>query len=424
MNTTGTRFLTQDIAGIGGAFKCSPADFVVDEQPLYPFDGHGEHTLVRIEKTGITTFEAVRRISRELGMREEHVGTAGLKDARSTSRQWISLQFGKPDEIAALDLRDVKILEVTKHTNKLRRGHLAGNAFVCVLRNVRPDGEADARAVLSLLSERGAPNHFGDQRFGMRGDTHRLGRALVHQNPEALIRELLGRPENESDPAAAEARAAFEAGDLQTALDRMPPRRNQERRLLHTLQEAGDKPNRWMLAQKQLPNKLKKLYVSAFQSWLFNSLLDARLPDLVTLQTGDIAWLHRNGAAFEVTDAATEQPRADAFEISPSGPLFGSKVLLASGEPGRLERERLCAEGLSLESFRLPGGLGQPGARRAFRFPLKDAALEWGVPAASEHDEPGSVHATVRFTLGAGCYATNVLAELVKGDSPPIVPEA
>ncbi|MGE0431208.1 MAG: tRNA pseudouridine(13) synthase TruD [Planctomycetota bacterium] len=418
------RFLTHDIAGIGGTFKSSPADFAVDEQPLYAFSGTGEHTLVRIEKTGIATFEAVRRIGRALGVREDDIGTAGLKDARATTRQWVSIPRVDVAAVEQLELRDVTVLEVTRHANKLRRGHLAGNAFVCVLRNVDPAGEQRARDVLARLVELGAPNHFGDQRFGSRADTHRLGRHLVRGDAEGLIRELLGG--DDDDPDAREARAAFEAGDLATAQERMPMRRNQERRLLRTLIEAGDRDNRWTVAVKQLPNKLKKLYVSAYQSWLFNSLLDARLPDLITLRTGDIAWLHRNGAAFEVTDAATEQPRADAFEISASGPLFGTKTLLATGEPGRDEQALLAAEQLTPDSFRIAGGLSQPGARRPYRFALRDAALEWGVPAANEDagDRAGAVHCTVRFALSAGCYATNVLGELVKGDQPPLVPEA
>ena len=49
---------------------------------------------------------------------------------------------------------------------------------------------------------------------------------------------------------------------------------------------------------KSLPKKLKALYVSALQSELFNQCLAQRMPALDALRDGDVAFLHRNGAAF------------------------------------------------------------------------------------------------------------------------------
>jgi tRNA pseudouridine13 synthase len=406
------RFLTAGTPGIGGSFKSVPEDFHVDELPLYDFAGDGEHTFVQIEKRGISTFEATRRLAKAAGVRERDVGTAGLKDARAVATQWVSLPGVDPARVEGLELRDLRVVQVTRHRNKLRRGHLAGNRFTCVLRGVDPAGEPRVTAIVRELADRGVPNYFGNQRFGGQGDTHRLGLALVRRNQAELLRLLLGRPEIERDDRLARARAAFDTGDWPTALDAWPPRRNLERRLLKSLIETdGD----LVVAEKTIPVKLKRLYVSALQSELFNRLLADRLPDLVTLRTGDVAYLHRNGAAFVVEDAGAEQPRADAFEISPSGPLVGTKWLPAEGEPGRAEHALLDAVGLSTADFKLPAGLSPTGARRPYRFPLGDATAAWNEPA------DGCV--TLSFTLPPGCYATNVLAEVAKGDQPPIVPD-
>lgn len=434
------RFLTEDILGIGGAFKLSAADFIVDERPLYPFSGEGEHLFVRIEKIGISTFEAVRRIAQATGVKEIDIGSAGLKDARATARQWLSIPrtaTATADRVRQLDLKGIAILEVTAHGNKLRRGHLAGNAFSCVLRGVDPAGETRARAILERLGAEGLPNHFGDQRFGMHGDTHRLGLALIQNDPGQLVARMLGPTPTESDSRVRAARDAFATGDVPRALELMPPTRNTERRLLKWLVEnPGDDTG----AVKLLPKKLKAFFVSAFQSALFNRCVDVRLPDLRTLRAGDVAYIHGKGASFVVEDVSVEQPRADAFEISPSGPIFGTKTLMGRGDVGRFEQSLLDEFGLVLESFKLPGGLTQTGARRPLRVPLTDVRLEWNVPAppAAPESEPRSfataaempgqravaaTTCTVHFFLGAGCYATNVLAEVCKGAHPPIVPQ-
>jgi len=143
--------------------------------------------------------------------------------------------------------------------------------------------------------------------------------------------------------------------------------------------------------------------MSAYQSHLFNQLLVQRIQALHRLEPGDVAFIHASGAAFVVQEAAVEQPRADRLEISPSGPLFGPKCLLAGGAPGERERAVLAESGLSLEAFRLPG-IKMKGARRPYRVPIGDAHVEW---------DDGLV---LQFQLPPGSYATEVLREVMKSD--------
>jgi tRNA pseudouridine13 synthase len=118
---------------------------------------------------------------------------------------------------------------------------------------------------------------------------------------------------------------------------------------------------------------------------------------------------HVNGACFEVADPAVEQPRADAFEISPTAPLFGCKVLLAGGQAGLLEQSLLDKERLALEDFRLPGGLTMEGERRPLRVPLADVAV-----AADRTD------LVLSFRLPKGSFATAVLHEVMKTGGAPV----
>jgi tRNA pseudouridine13 synthase len=391
-------YLTADLPGTGGRIKVEHADFRVEEIPLYAPSGEGQHTYARIEKEGMTTYQAVDRIARALRIDRRAIGYAGLKDAHAITVQTLSLGDVDPAAVRALALPGIRVLEVSRHTNKLRTGHLAGNRFTVRVREVPEEAQAGAEAILEVLQRRGVPNYFGVQRFGLRGDTHLLGKALVLQDAEAFVRRLAGMPDPAESAPVQAARQLFEQGDLTASLEAWPRQMGNERRAVETLlRHPGD----WGRAARSVPKNMRLFFVSAYQSALFNRLLARRLDAIDRLMAGDLANLRDRSAVFLVEDPAAEQPRADRMEISPSGPLYGYKLTMAQGIPGEMEQRVLDEESLTLEDFRLPG-LRIKGARRPLRVPLDDYRA-W-------YDE-GLV---LSFALPPGAYATIVLDEVMK----------
>jgi tRNA pseudouridine13 synthase len=174
-------FLSADLPGIGGVMRATEDDFIVDEEPAYPASGTGDHVFVRIEKRGLNTAQAVQAIARALRLRERDIGVAGMKDRHAVTRQWISLPPPTTPEAAlALAVPDMKILEATRHGHKLRTGHVRRNRFILRIRKVGADARERAAAILERLARPpGAPNWYGEQRFGKYGDNAEKGRALL-----------------------------------------------------------------------------------------------------------------------------------------------------------------------------------------------------------------------------------------------------
>ncbi len=393
-------WLTAKLPGTGGLYKEQPDDFQVEELPLYPCSGSGEHLYLWIEKQGISSRELLRQLARGLRLNERDLGYAGLKDARARTRQMISIPVRCSDQLAGLRLHNARILRSERHGNKLRLGHLAGNRFTIRLREVHPQAAERAAAIFAVLQQRGVPNRFGEQRYGVLGNSALLGLLLLKNDYSQFCRELLGDPAAIRNPEWHAAATAFRNSDLQRCLDSLPQRMRDERRLVRLLLE-GNSARSAVLA---LPRNLLRLFLSAAQSQLFDQLLEQRLPDLQLLQNGDIAFKHGNGACFRVTDADQEQQRADDFEISPTAPLFGHKLMLAEQLPGRQETALLEKVGLTLTSWKLGAGLNMPGERRPLRVPLMH-------PQISEADENSLL---LSFCLPKGSYATSVLFELMK----------
>lgn len=413
MSTTNWPFLTTT-PGIAGRYKTTHEDFVVDERPAYEPSGEGEHVLFLVRKRGLSTHEAVARIARALGAASAQIGVAGLKDAQGVTSQWMSAQGVTVGRVRELDVRGVEVLEAALHRNKLRVGHLRGNRFAIKLRETPSGAEALVRETLERLARRGVPNYFGEQRFGLRGDTWRIGRALLLGDHREALAWLAGRPGPHDSGRVRRARELFDAGDFERAAESWPGGFRVCIRACRAMAKSGGDARR---ALRVVDRSLLRFYTSAYQSWLFNAVLAERIGELDRVQLGDLAWLHRNGAVFVVKDLAVDQPRAEALEISASGPLFGSRMTSPLGAPLELERAVLSREGHALEAFTRPGPLQWQGGRRPLRFPLEDASV------ISGEDERGPF-VELRFAAPPGCYATCVLRELFKRDDVALAPVA
>ncbi len=404
-------YFTVNLPGIGGEIKRFVEDFEVEEVPLYDPEGRGEHCYVEIEKRDIATSEAIRRLAGALRVRQGAVGYAGLKDRRGVTRQTLSFRGVAPETALELDLRGITVRSAKLHRNKLRIGHLRGNRFAIRVRDVDPDASQLLPPLLDRIQRHGVPNFFGHQRFGTRMDAHFVGRLLIHKRSREALDLLLGSPSSvERHDLVIKAREAFMNGDVQAAYETFPGRFRDELRMLKLLVE---RPDDYSGAIRRLSPVAFKMYLSAYQSYLFNLVLAERLRrvdgDLARLLRGDLAYLHRNGAVFRVEDPADEQQRADEFEISASGPLFGRKMPAPGLDAAAIETAILEREGVDIEELRelVPSDVLE-GQRRAIR--LVPQELSW-------HLDGGDL--VIRFFLPKGAYATTVLREITKNEFFP-----
>ncbi|UXY11870.1 tRNA pseudouridine(13) synthase TruD [Kosakonia sp. ML.JS2a] len=152
-----------------GILKANPEDFVVVEDLGFEPDGEGEHVLVRILKNGCNTRFVADALAKFLKIPAREVSFAGQKDKHAVTEQWLCARVPgnvMPD-LSAFELEGCKVLEYARHKRKLRLGALQGNAFTVVLREV--SDRADVESRLQAITERGVPNYFGAQRFGIGG---------------------------------------------------------------------------------------------------------------------------------------------------------------------------------------------------------------------------------------------------------------
>ena len=280
--------LTPTLSGIGGRIKAEPEDFDVEEIPAYEPAGTGDHLFLWIEKRDIGAEFFTRGVARRLGISSGEVGTAGLKDRRAVTRQWVSVPAAVEPRLAELEGDGVRVLRVSRHGNKLRPGHLRGNRFRILIRDVPADAAERAAPILDRIRRDGLLNFYGPQRFGRDGETARLG------------------------------------------LD-----------LLTGGRGGGRNPFLRKLALSAAQSVL-------FNDYLGRRLTDGLLR---TVLQGEVMAKWPAGGMFVAGDLPVEQARFDARETVHAGPMFGRKTFPAEGIAAEREAVVLRDAGLTVDSF-------------------------------------------------------------------------
>lgn len=403
-------FLTDQLPGFSADLRVRNEDFSVEEIPLYHPAGEGTHCYFLMEKSGLTTLEALGRISSALNIKRRDIGYAGQKDAHGVTLQWISIEHIDPQALLQRDFGHIRFVDHGLHRNKLRVGHLRGNRFVIKLRNFDaplPEIQDRAQKILDALCLAGSPNYYGPQRFGNQKNSHWLGKAILSDDLDNFYNTFLGDPDRAFAPNTVDGRRFFSEGQYQAAYDAWPTAFRDERRLLRELIYQKGHLRR---AYRHINKTMKRFYISAFQSYVFNQVLAARMPDLDRLLPGDVAFKHENGACFLVEDTSEDQPRCEAFDISPTGPIFGSHMKQTQAEAAAIEETIIQAE--AGEILAHPSILKKEnikGARRPLRMHPENASIDTGVDDLGEYLE-------LRFDLPSGSYATVLLREFLKRD--------
>jgi tRNA pseudouridine13 synthase len=304
--------LTANLPGVGGTIKGEIEDFEVEEIPSYTPSGTGPHLYLWLEKRDLGGEFFLREIGKRLGVKTGDIGMAGLKDRRAVTRQWVSVPESAEPRLQELDGGNIRLLQVSRHANKLRLGHLRGNRFRIIIRDVASDADERASGVVETISRLGLPNYYGEQRFGRDGDNAELG-----------LKQLRGES----------------VGRLSPFMRRMS----------------------LSAAQSQLFNEC---LARRIRDGLLRTVLD-----------GDVLAKWPVGGMFTSADQSVDQSRLESREVIPAGPMFGKNTFPARGMAAEQEQAVLVEYGLTTQSFQGFGSL-LAGTRRHYFVYVEDLQFE------------------------------------------------
>ncbi len=376
--------------------KQEPDDFQVEEiTAVVPTDG--PHALYRMEKRGWSTPDALAAIRRRWRVEPRRISYGGLKDRHAATVQYLTIFHGPRRN---LHHHDISVQYLGQVAVPYTSRDIQANRFRLVLRDLPPEARPAIEARLNLLASEGVPNYFDDQRFGSVSGAggEFIARLLVHGRFEEALRLALGAPYEHDRAAQKEEKRLLSAhwGDWAQLKDVLP--RGHARSLVDYLRVH---PGDFRGAVARLRPELRGLYLSAYQSHLWNRMLAGWLhkhlrPEqlrTVALRLGEVPF-HQNVDDEQLRELA-------ALQL----PLPSARLKLDDADPRAEEvRDVLSEEGLELRQMQIKGireMFFSRGERAGLCLP-RDLTHDF----APDENHRGREKLRLGFELPRGSYAT------------------
>jgi tRNA pseudouridine13 synthase len=391
--------------------KRLPEDFRVTELTDVAPTSAGGQSLYRLTKRGIGTPEAIDTLLRRWKLPRHRVSYGGLKDRHAVTVQHLTIQRGPPH---GLEQQNLSLEYLGRCDRPFTPADIRANAFEIVLRSLNDDALAAATGALDSVRRDGVPNYFDDQRFGSIGPSGEfIGAAWIKGNYERCLWLALAEehPFDRSDEKA-QKRILREQWNQWPECKRLLARSH--RRSIVTF--LADRPGDYRGAWARVNVDLRRLYLSAFQSELWNRLLAAQLRQVcapaqlfdVTLKTQSVPFIR------DLDDST----RSSLHNLQL--PLPSARLKLDEGPLCQLAEHVVHNAGLEWRELRVKyprDSFFSKGWRNAVTVPQELAA------APGEDELHAQRHKlTLRFVLPRGSYATIVVKRLTEPDSPSAGP--
>ena len=395
--------------------KAQPEDFIVEEQIRLPLAHDGKFVLYRVSKRGLNTLDVQEQIAAALHIGKERIAFPALKDKEALATQYASVLA--PQVAAPLRLNNshasgearFEAERVGAAARALQPSDLTGNLFTIVVRDLALDQAQAIRPRLQQIGEFGMPNYFDEQRFGsFAGDAGFVGKKILQRDAESALRIYLAT-KMAGDPERVRVFKEFaheQWGNWPALMERAPKPSN----FRSVLTYLKDHPQDYRRALNLIPHRLLALYLSAYQSWLWN-LIAARY---ITSALSPLGFTSRSiRVAGNDLPVYLNLPESVRLRFARTRiPLPNHRAVFSEPELAQAASELLAQEGLTLNDFKariLKKAFAAKSSRALIVVPSQ---LEVG---DAENDELARKRwkVTMRYFLPPGSYATLVVKSIM-----------
>jgi tRNA pseudouridine13 synthase len=388
-STIGIFVYSTAFEGIGGKIKSNPNDFfvseILDERTSSKISKTGNYAVYRLKKHGIDTNHALSEIFQIHGLR---LKALGLKDASATTEQFVcdtSISI-TPEKFSTNRYELERIGFVLK---PLTKKDMIGNHFKIKIQ------DGDLTKIGNFNEYDRILNFFGYQRFGSkRPVSHLIGKAILQNDFEQAIHLLLSFSSEYDSVENNKIRKMLEdKSNYSKALKEIPPQMDLERIVLNEMVQHGNA----IKTIRAIPLSLRRFFVQAFQSYIFNCAVSQALEygeELFSPKDGDVCFDDKNNLGRYQNDPGQR------LAIPLVGYSYSKKNRFDYQISKVLEKEQIHAKNF-------------------FSREIQEVSDEGGFRQATIKCEKFSVNGPlVSFTLSRGSYATILLREIMKPSNP------
>jgi tRNA pseudouridine13 synthase len=390
--------------------KRLPADFQVEEQISLVADG-GPFALYSLTKRSIGTPEAIDAIARRWNLPANQIAVAGLKDKRALTRQHLTIRHGPQ---RGLSQTNIEVEYLGQTSRPIHASDITANRFEVILRDLTDPEQQAAIQSLAVIAADGLPNYFDSQRFGSLGQSEEfIAKPWCLGDYERALWLAIADPNARDRPQDKDEKQILRDhwGQWSKCADLLPNARSKK-----IIQHLVQRPTDFRRAIALVRQDLRSLWLAAFQSHLWNQVLNALINEVCTPQQLAHYRIGSRDVAFFLTLDASHRDRLQNTRL----PLPSARLHLEDNWLKPIYDRVLAAEGLALREVRV-----KYPRDSFFSKGLRSATVQ---PAGLRHvgtpDElyPGHKKLTLQFTLPRGSYAT-ILVKRIVGPTEEVMPD-
>lgn len=373
-----------------------PEDFTVEEIAGFSIKQAGDYKLYLLDKKNLETFALLSYLSKQNGIPVRAFGIAGIKDRHAVTRQYLTIPTKY--NIHTKEERNFNITHIGYVDKSLRPGMLKGNRFEIVVRSVKK-GELDGIYMKAkTVAEAGVPNYFDSQRFGSVIEGF-IAKQLVLRDYEKAVKMFLTQYTSHENANVREEKKLILSG-----WPKLTGLRVKTRSLAIVIEEYNKKRS-WLSAYKAVPRNLREMYVSAYQSYLWNECVKEILRRKI-----DDKYL------YPIEYAAGKLmffKRSEEIKDLPVRLSLISHDMVLDKENKDVIKKILSKEGITLEQFDIKGATGNFFKTHERDIILKPEDFHISEPQTDEMNGKNNFYKIIlKFTLTKGGYATIVTKRL------------
>ena len=379
---------TTAFSGCGGKIRTQNEDFIVSEVLSKKVESSitekPGYAVYKLQKHGIGTYHALNDVFKKHGLR---LKALGLKDAAATTEQYVC-SMNKSQSTDSITDKKYSLKRIGFVQKPLSKKDMIGNHF-----KIKITG---AKSNITEFSEFDKIlNFYGYQRFGTkRPVTHKIGKALVQRNFDEAVNLLLSFTSEYDSKENNELRQQLaDKSALQRLAEKIPPQMDLERIVVSEILKSGNS----LTAIRALPISIRRLYIQAYQSFIFNKTLSMAFldgEDLFMPKENDVCY-DKNGLIGRFVN--------DPNQIL-AAPFVGYSYFKKTRFDYQISKI-LKEEEISPKDF--------------FIKEMQEASSEGGFRHISVKIDDYTINDnTTSFTLSRGSFATILLREIMKPTDP------
>ncbi len=384
-----------------------PEDFFVEELSDFPAGRDGNHAVYRLTKTGLGTLEAVDAIIQRWKIERQQMSWGGLKDRHAVTAQYLTIFRGPKRD---LEQNSLGLEYLGQSHQPFTAADIQSNRFSLVLRSLGDDDVAFAEQALQEIQRSGLPNYFDDQRFGsMSAAGEFIARPWIEGNFERTLWLTFAEPHpfDRSDEKVEKQILRDHWNDWLTCKAKLS--RSHRRSVVTYL---CDKPTDFRGAWARVKVDLRSLYLSAYQSFLWNEMAAEYLRQACPAES-----LFEVALKTGPTPFFRELPDDIRLKLQQSSlPLPSARQKLDPGPVAELVEHSLKKHDLELRQIRVKYPRDSFFSKGWRKTVVRADGLKW----SSGDDElaQGRRRMTLDFILPRGSYATILIKRITLAGRP------